>query len=180
MTVNHKVLMRLKLLVSLVIAIAFPLFTPFSLAQSGNGLDNSDWVELTPPAPPQFSKDHLIPIDMPPHVTVKVGVDPSTIAVGSDGVVRYVLVLTNASGSSSAIFEGIRCVSDEVKTYARLSASGKWNTVENPTWKSVTENMPSRHAQAFARQGGCQNRLATSPQDIITALKAPQKLPLRP
>lgn len=169
--------MRFKLLVAL--AFALTLISNFSLAQSGNGLDNPDWEEVPPPPPPQFSKDNLIPIDMPLHVTVKVGVDPSTIAVGPDGVVRYVLVMLNASGSSSAVYEGIRCVNDEVKTYARFSASGLWNMVEKQTWRRVTENMPSRHAQAFARQGGCQNRLATSQAEIISALKAPQKLPLQ-
>lgn len=145
------------------------------MAQSGNGLDNPDWTEEQVPAPPQFSKDRLIPLDMPAHVSVLVGVDPQTIVVGSDGVVRYVIVMTNTSGSSSAVYEGIRCISDEVKTYARLSASGQWSMLSNPAWKAVNDNMPSHHAQAFARQGGCQNRLATSQQEIIKALKAGRK-----
>jgi hypothetical protein len=79
--------------------------------------------------------------------------------------------LNNASGSTNAVYEGIRCITDEVKTYARYSASGQWSMLANPAWKAVNENMPSHHAQAFARQGGCQNRLATSKQEIITALK---------
>jgi hypothetical protein len=145
---------------------------PCGIAQTGNGTDNPDWVEEPPPPPPQFSKDHLIAIDMPLHVSVRFGVDPSTIAVGTDGVVRYVMVITNATGNTNASYEGIRCVSDEVKTYARLSSSGKWVMVDSPSWKGVGENMPSRHAQAFARQGGCQKRQATSPQEIIAALKS--------
>lgn len=144
-------------------------------AQQGNGLDNPDWVEIPSPPPPTFSKDGLIPIDMPFHVSVKVGVDPTSISVGSDGVVRYVVVMTNASGSSSAVYEGIRCVTDEVKTYARLNSSGQWNLLSNPPWKSLADNMPSKHAHAFARQGGCQSRLATSPQEIIAQLKAQQR-----
>jgi hypothetical protein len=145
---------------------------PFCAAQSGNGLDNPDWAEEQVPPPPSFSKDILIPLEMPPHISVKVGVDPETISVGGDGVVRYVILMTNATGSTNAVYEGIRCVSDEVKTYARLSASGQWSTMVNPAWKALNDNMPSRHAQAFARQGGCQNRLATSKKEIITALKS--------
>jgi hypothetical protein len=145
------------------------------LAQIGNGLDNPDWTEEHVPAPPQFSKDRLIALDMPAHVSVMVGVDPQTIAVGGDGVVRYVIVMTNTTGSTSAVYEGIRCVTDEVKTYARLSASGQWSLLANPAWKAVNDNMPSHHAQAFARQGGCQHRLATSPQEIVSALKAGRK-----
>ena len=171
--------MQFRALAIWTLAGAFALLCQFSMAQSGNGLDNPDWVEIPTPPPPQFSKDHLIAIDMPLHITVKVGVDPSTITVGTDGLVRYVLVMTNSSGSSNAIYEGIRCVSDEVKTYARSGASGQWNMVEKPAWKSVSENMPSLHAKAFARQGGCQSRLATSQQEIISALKATQKPPTR-
>jgi hypothetical protein len=139
---------------------------------SGNGLDNPDWVEEDATPPAVFSKDKLIPLEMPPQVTVKVGIDPETIVVGGDGVVRYVVVMRNASGSTSAFYEGIRCVSDEVKTYARQSGAGDWTLVKNPQWKGVTDTMPSHHAQAFARQGGCQAKLATSKQEIITVLKS--------
>lgn len=141
----------------------------------GNGVDNLDWVESPPPPPPAFSKENLIPISMPPYVSVKVGLDPASLSVGDDGVVRYVIVMTNASGQSSAVYEGIRCASDEVKTYARLGAAGQWNLLANPSWKGLGENMPSRHAFAFARQGACENRLATSVAEVIAALKAPTR-----
>ena len=140
-------------------------------SNTGNGLDNPDWAEEEVPPPPAFSADHLIPIDMPPYVAVKVGVDPDSIVVGGDGVVRYVIVMRNASGRSNAVFEGLRCISDEVKTYARQGSSGQWSLVKTAQWVSVSDNMPSRHAQAFARQGGCQARLATSKEEIIKTLK---------
>lgn len=133
--------------------------------------DVTDWVEAPVPPAPAFSKNALLPIDMPPHVSLKVGIDPSTIAVGDDGVVRYVVVMTNNSGSVNAAYEGIRCTTDEVKTYARWSSSGNWSPVSDPQWKAVNDNMPSKHAHAFARQGGCINRLASSPSEIIAALK---------
>jgi hypothetical protein len=149
----------------------------YGLAQSGgNGTDNPDWVEEPASVPPLFSNDHLIPIDMPVYVSLKVSVDPQTIVVGGDGVVRYVVVMANANGNTNAVYEGIRCITGEVKTYARWSASGTWSVLDNPAWKSLTDNMPSRHAQAIARQGGCQNRLATSKREIVDALTAKQPL----
>ena len=163
--------MNIKHVALLSLSAALALAAPCAIAQTGNGLDNPDWVEDPTPAAPAFSIDRLIPLDMPPYISVKVGVDPESIAVGGDGVVRYVIVLTNASGNTNAVYEGIRCITDEVKTYARYSASGQWSMLANPAWKAVNDNMPSHHAQAFARQGGCQNRLATSKQEIITALK---------
>ena len=139
--------------------------------RAANATDAVDWAEAVVPAAPAFSRDGLLPLDMPPHVSLKVGIAPGTIAVGPDGVVRYVVVMTNASGSVNAAYEGIHCITDEVKTYARWSSSGTWSPVSDPQWKSLSDNMPSKHAHAFARQGGCINRLATSPAEIIAALK---------
>ncbi len=170
--------MKIKTLVPVALASLLALCAPLTYAEGGNGTDNPDWTEETVSAPPPFSTDRLVAIDMPVYVSMKVGVDPETIVVGGDGVVRYVMVMRNASGSTNAVYEGIRCITDEVKTYARVSASGAWTMVANPVWKSVNDNMPSRHAQAFARQGACQSRLATSRREIVEALKAPKRSPL--
>jgi hypothetical protein len=134
--------------------------------------------EKTPPVP-AFSKSGLVPIDMPPHVSLKVGIDPATISVGKDGVVRYIIVMANASGSVNAVFEGIRCTTDEVKTYARLNSSGNWSEVADAQWKGINDNMPSKHAFAFARQGGCQLHLAPTKAEILQALSQSQKATTR-
>jgi hypothetical protein len=148
-------------------------------AQAVLALDSPEWVEEAIAPPATFSTSHLIPIDMPLYVSLKIGVDPESISVGGDGVVRYVVVMTNSAGNNNVLYEGIRCTSDEVKTYARLGSSGHWSIASNPQWKAVTDNMPSRHAQAFARQGACQNRLATSKQEIIAALRDGPQTPTR-
>ncbi|APW43887.1 CNP1-like family protein [Rhodoferax saidenbachensis] len=135
----------------------------------------AEWVEESAPAAPVFSKEQLIPIDMPHHVSVKVGIDPNTLAVGGDGVVRYVVVMTNATGTVNAAYEGIRCATDEVKTYARYSASGEWKPVAEPKWQSITDNLPSKHAFTLARQGACENRLSSSKDEVIRALKQKSK-----
>jgi hypothetical protein len=83
------------------------------------------------------------------------------------------MVATNASGSVNAMFEGIRCATGEVKSYARSNASGVWTNVNEPQWRNLTDNLPSKHALAFARQGACDGRSASvsSVADIIKALK---------
>lgn len=135
-----------------------------------------EWVEEKPSAPPAFAVDHLIPVDMPRYVSVEVGVDPATIAVGTDGVVRYVVVMRNASGANMATFEGLRCATDEVKTYARFSSSGQWVVVQVPEWKPINGNMPSKHAWAIARQGACDTGMSSTPEETIKALKQRQRI----
>lgn len=132
-----------------------------------------DWKEADVPAPPTFSTKQLLPIEMPSYVSLQFGVDPATLTITFDGIVRYVMVATNASGSVNAMYEGIRCATGEVKTYARSNASGVWTNVTEPPWRNMSDNLPSKHALAFARQGACDGRSvpASSTADIIRALK---------
>ena len=136
-------------------------------------IDNErDWQETAAPAPPAFNKNRLIPIEMPPYVSLRLGLDPETLAITPDGVIRYVVVATNAGGSSNAMYEGLRCATGEVRTYARQSSNGEWSLLEAP-WQRLTD-MPSRHAQALAAQGFCEGGGSTPARtvnDIVRALK---------
>lgn len=136
----------------------------------------TNWTESEVPAPPAFTVKNLIAIDMPSYVSVRLGVDPDTLTITPDGVVRYVVVAVNASGTVSAMFEGIRCASAEVKTYARFSSGGPWSAVPNPQWQDLKDNLPSRHAAVLARQGVCDGRSAAakSAQGIVQRLTTPR------
>jgi hypothetical protein len=135
-----------------------------------------EWTEESAPPPPAYSFDRLIPIEMPHYVTLQFGIDPSSLSVGSnDGVVRYVVVMRNASGSSNAAYEGIQCTKGEVKTYARAGANGNWVAIKQPEWRSLTDNLPSRHAYAIAKQGGCDGRTSAKREDTIRALTRGRK-----
>jgi hypothetical protein len=135
--------------------------------------DKLDWKESETPAAPTFNKDRLLPIDMPRYVTLQLGVDPATLVITPDGIVRYVVVASNASGSINAMYEGIRCATGEVKTYARFTSNGKWSTVQDPQWRRMNDNLPSRHALALAEQGVCESQsiAASSVTAIVNALK---------
>lgn len=140
-----------------------------------------DWKESEAPPPPAFHPDQLVPVEMPRYVSLRFGVDPATLVITPDGIVRYVMVAKNASGSISAMYEGIRCSSGEVKTYARYSTSGRWSAVKDPQWRALNDNLPSRHALALARQGACDGRAmpASSVSEIVRALKSPAPVPER-
>jgi hypothetical protein len=149
---------------------------PGLAAPPNNYVPEVEWVEAAVPDAPAFNTSGGIAIDMPRHVSVKVAVDPGTLAIGSDGVVRYVVYMTNLSGSVNAVYEGIRCTTDEVKTYARWSSSGQWTRTTEPQWKELNGNQPFKYTFAIARQGACENRLTrNSVADIVRALKAPTK-----
>ena len=136
-----------------------------------NVAEKAEWVEQPIATPPAYSSQHLLAIDMPRDLSVSIAVDPQTITVDADGVVRYVVVTRNQSGSENAFFEGIRCETHQVKSYARHGASGNWVMASEPVWKSFSDNMPSRHAAIFAKQGACKDGTAQTRDAIIDALK---------
>ncbi len=134
-----------------------------------------DWKETEVPPPPALKTDRLIPLEMPRHLTTRFGVDPDSLRITQDGIVRYVVVTSSPSGNINASYEGIRCQTAEVKVYARYGATGQWTAVSNAQWRPLNSNQPSLHALALARQGACEGRAAAarSTTDIVRKLKNP-------
>lgn len=135
--------------------------------------DPADWKEIETPPPPAFDVKKLITFEVSPNSQLVYGVDPATISISpKDGIVRYVMVASNASGASNVMYEGIRCTTGEFKTYARYSSDGKWTHVSKPEWRSLFDNMPSKHALRFARAGACDSAApATSVDTLVRRLK---------
>lgn len=131
-----------------------------------------DWKEEQAPPPPAFNKDRAIRIEMPVYMELNFGVDPETIVVGADGIVRYVMVASSRSGIVNAMYEALRCSTGEMRTYARYVSSG-WENSADQEWRSLQDNR-ARHAMAFAKQGACDGRFPRrTPQDIARALRNP-------
>jgi len=132
----------------------------------------ADWKEEAVPPPPAFDAGKLLTFDVSQASSLAYGVDPATLRISKDGVLSYVMVATSASGARNVLYEGIRCVTGEVKTYARYNAPGVWTPVAEPEWRSVFASMPSKHALALARAGACDNASqASSVNEIIRQLK---------
>jgi len=143
-----------------------------TLSHAQGPLDNPDWEESQAPTPPTFHTDRLLRLDMPPFVSLTFGIDPATILITPDGIVRYVVVARSQSGAISAFYEGILCARSEVKRYARLQSDGSWRAELQPAWRPLNDNQPSRHALVFARQGACDGATtASSVADVVRKMK---------
>jgi len=122
----------------------------------------------------------LIVIELPIRSSLIFGVDPSTLTIGPDWVVRYVMVAYNPTGSVNAMYEGLRCDTGEFKTYARASEPGHWKKVETPVWRELDNTQSAtRHALALARQGACEGHGVGSrtAAELIQRLKSPRQDP---
>lgn len=132
--------------------------------------EDPDWKESAVSAPPAFDFGKLITFSGAISSSLVYGVDPASVQISSlDGVLRYVLVATSAGGGRNVLYEGIRCATGEFKTYARYSSDGRWNMVTNAEWRSMFDNMPSKHALYFAKAGGCDSGSAPPSASVLAS-----------
>lgn len=144
-----------------------------SVAHAQLAPTDPDWREVEAPPAPAFTVEGLIPLDAP-RSSLRFGVAPASITIGSDGVVRYVVVASSPSGAMNAMYEGIRCKTGEYKTYARHSPGSGWVIARDPQWMSLQAAPMPRHALAVARNGACVGHGATLSTDrIVRDLRSP-------
>lgn len=113
-----------------------------------------DWREMDVPPPAPLRMDRPLRVDVAGS-TLRFGVDPTSITLTFDGIVRYVVVATSATGAVNAFYEGIRCSTAETRLYARHNPDSGWVPVKDEQWRSLHETRPSRHSLAIARNGAC-------------------------
>ncbi len=135
--------------------------------------DQPDWVEAEAPPAPAFDASKLISVDVDAQGSLRYGVDPATLSIGKDGIVRYVMVARSTGGAMTAMYEGLRCGTAEYKLYARYNDS-RWAPVTTPQWRSLYESARIKYPLALAKQGGCDNKAPpTSVSDLVRQLKNP-------
>ena len=142
-------------------------------ARAQGFFEEKSWKESEAPAPPSVDFTKLIAFNMAPGLGLAYGVDPASVKISkSDSLVRYVMVATSATGVRNVMYEAIRCSTAEFKTYARYSSDGQWRLVENPEWRSMLNNMQSKHALQFARAGACDaGTPVSSVAELVNKLK---------
>lgn len=135
--------------------------------------NDPDWKEAEVPAAPAFDIKRLIPVVITVQSQLAWGVDPQTIKIGSDGVVRYVVVAQSSSGVINAMYEGIRCNTAEFRRYARHNPGSGWVVSVGSEWTSLRQTGASRHPQSLAKLGLCDGAAPpSSPEHAARALRA--------
>jgi len=114
------------------------------------------WRELNTNVPDYPASDNLIPVDLDvPGSTLQAYLDETALSVGNDGVVRYTLVLTSASGAENVLYEGIRCEHREYRTYAIGSQDKRMVPAETSSWRPLGKLGPDRYRDQLYRNYFC-------------------------
>lgn len=132
-----------------------------------------DWREVEAPPPPALKLEGLVPLEVP-RSALRFGVDPASVSIGSDGIVRYVVVATSNTGAVNALYEGLRCDTGEFRLYARHTPGSGWTAATQSQWQALHDGKIASHRLVIARQGACIGRGPNrSPEQIVRDLRAP-------
>ncbi|MCC2635460.1 MAG: hypothetical protein K0S48_3346 [Ramlibacter sp.] len=155
-----------------ILALAFACAAAPSFGQLADA--NPDWKEVEAPPPPAVRTQGLVAVDMPSGISLRFGVDPASVSVGADGVVRYVVVASSPTGAVNALYEGLRCESAEVKVYARHNPDSGWVPARDAQWQPLHSRPNSRHSLSIARNGACVGRGPSgTASEIVRSLRTP-------
>ena len=92
--------------------------------------------ELELPAYPENDRLLELPADLPGY-DFRVFIDPESLSVGQDRVVRYTLVTVSSSGVRNISYEGLHCGSNRYRRYAYGSGDA-WSPIEAAPWQRVS------------------------------------------
>lgn len=117
--------------------------------------EEKQWLEgeVTLPAFPQDAD--LIEFNVSAATANRFFIDGKTLSVGSDGVVRYALIVTTAGGATNVSYEGIRCRAREIKLYATGRSDRTWSHSRVAEWRRIENNLVNRHHATLLREYFC-------------------------
>ncbi|WP_153117740.1 CNP1-like family protein [Rhodocyclus tenuis] len=129
-----------------------------SLAQA-EGFDSDYeelvWEEIQPQLPAAPKASALLPFFVSASTDNRFFVDGDSISVGSDGVVRYTLVVISAAGVRNVSYEGVRCESGERRLYAFGRNDGSWSKARGNAWARIKDSSLNRQHAALYNEYFC-------------------------
>jgi hypothetical protein len=104
-----------------------------------------EWKEIEERLPRVPVGKELVRLNMGPLSDHHFYVDPPSVSVGLDGVVRYTAVIKTQGGALNVTFEGMRCETRELKIYAIGQRDGKWTRARNTDWQRIERHSKPYH-----------------------------------
>jgi hypothetical protein len=152
----------------------FPVHAQWAGWDYDNDREIKPWSELQAKIPPYPKDPELIQFDAGSATAHRFFIDPGSLSIGEDGVVRYIMVIRTGGGASNVTFEGMRCETREQKTYAIGHHDGTWSRARDPQWRRIEYREVNRHHGVLYREFFCRGKFAArSVNDIVSALRYP-------
>jgi len=131
--------------------------------------DEQPWKERAIDLPPYPGQDHLLEFDIGSGVSpFRYFIDPASLHVDDDRVVRYTSVIISPSGVRNITYEGLHCGERSYRRYA-YGSGGQWHTLPASTWLHVTGTGTQRYRNSLYENFMCPT--ADTPRDAAQILR---------
>lgn len=121
--------------------------------------------EMEARLPPFPREENLLPFPVSALTENRFFIDGESISVGSDGVVRYTLVVTSVAGARNITYEGLRCSVAERRIYAFGRADSTWSRARSSQWAGFHGVAVNRHHAVLFQEYFCVNGSAVRHAD---------------
>ena len=126
------------------------LFVSAAVADFEEDYESKGWTELEVQLPAAPKQENLLPFFVSAATDNQFFIDGSSLSVGSDGVVRYVMLVLSPQGGRNVTFEGMRCETRERRIYASGRLDGTWSKARKNEWVRIQDVSGNRqHAALF-------------------------------
>jgi len=118
-------------------------------------IEPDNWHEQTTrlPAPPEQDRLQEVPVRTG-SFPYQVFIDPQSLTIGDDEVVRYTAVIISPSGARNVTYEGLHCGEQAYRLYAYL-AGGQWQETQDSPWHSLRGSRTDHYRYVFYHHYMC-------------------------
>lgn len=176
---------------ALCVAESTPAFAQQNSTDNSDSSDNGDspvikylfdrpskWTEnpiTTLPALPQPA--NLVPFEVSSNSPLTFMVDWKSVSVGTDGVVRYTVVITSPEGARNVRYEGIHCDTYEWRLYSGANDAGTDWDHASTDWDRIESSSLNAYHAALYTDYFCTSRSPSgSAKTIVSNLRSHRTL----
>jgi hypothetical protein len=158
--------------------------TPQRYTQDGENYEpQQSWKENATGLPPYPLDADFTSFYVSAAATSQFYVDIAHITLGTDGVVRYALLIVTPSGARNLRYEGMRCQTREWRVYALGRANHQtWAMARSDRWLPIRDVPVNRQHAALFQDFFCPDGLMASRLEAVVAAfkKEGSRLPGQP
>ena len=111
--------------------------------------DAKPWSEIEVVLPPYPQEADLLSFRVGAVRDTQFLVDTKSMAVGSDDVVRYTLVVIGSGGARNVSYEGLRCATGERRFYAFGRLDKTWGKARSNQWAAIRGGTNNHHVELY-------------------------------
>ena len=140
------------------------------------------WIEAETRRPPYPKPENLIQYDPGVKSANRYYIDPQSISIGSDEVVRYTRIIKSSGGAENVSYEGQRCLTREHKYYAHGRPDRTWSEARSSAWRRIDKSESSRMLMVLYTDYFCPTERypVTSVKEAVNLLKKGGPAPFAP